>query len=198
MVLEVFMMNTTAIKGLLGVFVVLFAATMALFVGALVEQSQSWPAPAVMAPVVTTAAVAQPAYIGEARAIALAKSAVSGTLIEVEFDDVNRVYEVEIDDGGTETGVTIDALTGKVLGTETEVDASTVGPRPISEEEAIAIARQVVKSGTLAEVELESETGVLVYAVEFIDGDRETEVLVSMDTGAVIGIEHESADDDDD
>lgn len=192
---EVLNMNTNAIKGVLGIFVVLLVGTMALFVGAVVEQNNQ---PAPIVPVVTTAAAAQPTYVGEPRAIEIAKSVASGKVVEVELQNKNGIvmYAVEIDGGGTETEVKIDALTGKVLGTETEVEPSTVGPHPISEEEAIAIARQVVKSGTLTEVELEAENGVLVYAVEFADNGRETEVMVSMDTGAIVAIEHEEGDDD--
>lgn len=170
---------------------------MALFVSAVMEQSDS-PAPAAIVPMVITAAAAQPSYIGESRAGEIAKGVASGKVVEVELQDKNGVvlYAVEINNGGTETEVRVDALTGKVLGTETEVEPSAAGLHPISEEEAIAIAREVIKSGTLSEVELKAENGVLVYAVEFADNGRETEVMVSMDTGAVVAIEHEEGDDD--
>ncbi len=191
-------MNITAIKGLLGIFVVLLAGTAALFVSAVVEQDRPRLAPVVIEPLrVATATATQPTYIGETRAVEIAQNLFKGTVTEVKLNKEKGIYEVEIEDHGAETEVRIDAITGVVLGTETEVKASDVGPMPISEEEAIAIAREVVTRGTLVEVELESETGVLVYAVEFIDGDIETEVLVDMETGSVIGIEHERADDDD-
>ena len=64
--------------------------------------------------------------------------------------------------------------------------------------QAIEIALLEVP-GEVQEIELEKEDGMLVYEVEIINADgEEYEVEIAADTGAVIEVEAEDDEDDDD
>jgi uncharacterized membrane protein YkoI len=65
----------------------------------------------------------------------------------------------------------------------------------LTEGEAIAIA-SLLASGEFQEAELEYVNGAYVYAVEFSDGDTETEVVLDAATGDIVKVEVEEQDSD--
>ncbi len=85
-----------------------------------------------------------------------------------------------------------------------DADEPIVGTADISESKALQIAdKAYTGSGKFTDIELEMEHGVLVYAVEYIEGNgNEVDVKLNADTGAIVVIESEEtedpSDDDDD
>ena len=158
--------------------------------------------------------------LSEQEAIDIATTEANGTVqeVELESEDGTPVYEVElVAASGSETEVAIHADDGTVLETESEeeneveeddemeeeneveeddemeeedesVASDTVS---LSEQEAIDTATAEA-SGTVAEVELESEDGTPVYEIELVaSGGAETEVTVHADDGTVLNTETE-------
>jgi len=142
--------------------------------------------------------------------------------VELESEDGIPVYEVKlVAASGSETEITVHANDGTVLETESEEDdgmeeddeveeddemeddemeddemeeddesvaSDTVS---LSEQEAIDTATAEA-SGTVAEVELESEDGTPVYEIELAaSGGAETEVTVHANDGTVLNTETE-------
>jgi len=152
-------------------------------------------------------------------AIDIATAEANGTVqeVELESEDGIPVYEVKlVAASGSETEITVHANDGTVLETESEEDdgmeeddeveeddemeddemeeddesvaSDTVS---LSEQEAIDTATAEA-SGTVAEVELESEDGTPVYEIELAaSGGAETEVTVHANDGTVLNTETE-------
>jgi len=160
------------------------------------------------------AAIAQTnVTLSEQEAIDTATAEASGTVkkVELESEDGTPAYEVElVASNGSETEVTVHANDGTVLETESAEDeeieedgemeeddemednefvaSDTVS---LSEQEAIDTATAEA-SGTVEEVELESEDGTPVYEVELVaSGGSETEVAIHADDGTVLNTETE-------
>ena len=156
-----------------------------------------------------------------AEAIAVARAAVGGTLLEVEWS-VERgrtVFEVTLrTEDGRRVEVEVDAADGTVLEIEEQgglaalaerareeagsaldvVRPDTTGTSGITAERAIAIATAEV-GGRVLEVEREREDGVDVFGVELGQDDgRILDVMIDAVSGAVLRIEEEWRDDDDD
>lgn len=85
--------------------------------------------------------------------------------------------------GGAVTGL---VLSGALIGT---VSAQTAAQATgLTEEQAVEIALLEV-AGTLSEVDLETEAGVLLYEVEITDADgQEFEIDIAADTGDVLSV----------
>jgi uncharacterized membrane protein YkoI len=118
--------------------------------------------------------------IDEAIAIALAEVPGRVDGVEVERRGDRVVYDVEIDD----TDVIVDATTGDVLSVRADndddndrrvstPDTADTYAGVISVDEAIEAARTVA-SGTVHDIELEHEDGLLVYSIEI--GNHEVEI----------------------
>lgn len=154
-------------------------------------------------------------YIGDVRAreIAYEDAGVTAeqiTKLEVEFDfdDGKYLYEVEFRVGTTKYEYDIDALTGDIYKKEVN-DKTVVAPTPdgvefIGTDSALAIAL-VNASLTEAEanvtkVKLDFDKGSYVYEVEFEANQNKYEYEINAVTGAIIKVEIEGveADDDDD
>ena len=95
--------------------------------------------------------------------------------------------------GGALAGL---ALTGALMGSvSAQTAASATG---LTEEQAIEIALLEI-DGDVQEVELEKEHGKMVFEIEILDADgREFEIEIAADTGAILEIEMEDDDDEDD
>jgi Peptidase propeptide and YPEB domain len=86
-----------------------------------------------------------------------------------------------------------DAASKKAPSTTNAVSSS----QQITLEEATEIAKREA-TGTIEDVEKETEHGRLVYEFEFEDGPNETEVHIDAVSGEVTRVEHDSDDDRDD
>lgn len=141
--------------------------------------------------------------ITAAQASSIASGAVKGTVeeIELEKENGNAVYSVEILNEEGEHDIKVDAYTGKILKIEVENDVGkkeleVVNPK-ISEEQAKNIALNAVK-GKVTDIEAKKVNGVYAYEVEIQSNGQEADVLVNMMTGKIESIETETADNDDD
>src|SRR3989338_7052387 len=140
--------------------------------------------------------------ITSAQAGSIASGAVKGTVeeIELEKENGNPIYSVEIINEKGEHDIKIDAHTGKILKIEVENDVGrkeleVVNPK-ISEEQAKKIALNAV-NGKATDIEAKKVNGVYVYEVEIQSNGEETDVLVNMMTGKIENVESETADEDD-
>lgn len=98
----------------------------------------------------------------------------------------NLVYEVGIEDGEGQGLIDVKRSTdAKEFASEEE--ASELKKR-ITEQEAIAIAQKAV-SGTVTGVGIEKKFGKTAYVVEIAAAGGETDVIIDIDTGKVLGIE---------
>lgn len=139
---------------------------------------------------------------------ALAK--VDGTVTEVELERKlsGSVYEVEIKKDGYEYDLDLDAVTGEVLKEDkskdddeaglddnsTKSDSSDVA---ITHEAAIEIALKEA-AGTVTEIELERDNGRTYYEIELEEGNKEVDIEVDANSGAVLSVAKDDDDDSDD
>jgi uncharacterized membrane protein YkoI len=139
---------------------------------------------------------------------ALAK--VDGTVTEVELERKlsGSVYEVEIKKDGYEYDLDLDAVTGEVLKEDkskdddeaglddnsTKSDSSDVA---ITHEAAIEIALKEA-AGTVTEIELERDNGRTYYEIELEEGNKEVDIEVDANSGAVLSVVKDDDDDSDD
>lgn len=137
---------------------------------------------------------------------------VDGTVTEVELERklTGTIYEVEIKKDGYEYDLDLDAVTGKVLKKDkskddnddqedlddnsTKIDSSKV---TITTEAAIETALKEA-NGTVTDVELETEDAQTFYDIEIVDGSKKVEVKVDAITGAVLSVEQDDDDNDED
>ncbi len=134
-----------------------------------------------------------PAYITWQYAEEIASGAANGIVTGVRAEERGEglVYIVELVDNDIATSVSINALTGIIITKETSeysgepVDTS----EKITEEQAKEIALGAV-TGTVTNVALERKGGKLRYVVEINNNNVETDVLIDMVTGEIIGIEN--------
>ena len=136
---------------------------------------------------------------------------------EIELDDEHGiwVYEVEFKAGNIEYDYVVNAVTGEIIKSETEVDddptAAPGTPRPtaqptqqpgsefLSEDEirASVFNHAGVNANDVREfeIELDDEDGIWVYEVDFKAGNIEYDYVVNAVTGAIIRVETEIDDD---
>ena len=136
---------------------------------------------------------------------------------EIELDDEHGiwVYEVDFKAGNIEYDYVVNAVTGEIIKSETEVDddptAAPGTPRPtaqptqqpgsefLSEDEirAIVFNHAGVNANDVREfeIELDDEDGIWVYEVDFKAGNIEYDYVVNAVTGAIIRVETEIDDD---
>lgn len=135
---------------------------------------------------------------------------VDGTVTEVELErELTRtIYEVEIVKDGFEYDLDMDAVTGKVLKNDkstddddkddlddnsSKIDSSKVA---ITREVAIETALKEA-SGTVTDIELESDDAQVFYEIEVEDGTKEVDVKIDATTGAVLKVDKDDDDEDD-
>lgn len=112
-----------------------------------------------------------------------------GTITEIELDteDDQLIYEVEIVSGNQKAKIDIHAYTGEVLliGTESTDGMKGDTGSLISIQRAMDIALKEF-SGTIIEVELEEEEDGYMYEVEIKSGDTEMEIEIDAYTGNIV------------
>jgi len=144
-----------------------------------------------------------------------AVAVVDGTVTKVEMEQKLRgtIYEVEVHKDGIEYDLDMDAFTGEVLKNEQSKDdddddddfnqsdlsngTTDSTTFKVSMDEAIKLALKEV-TGTINEVELESEHSKLFYKMEIEDGSKEVDVFVDTESGKVFVEKDDDSDDDDD
>ena len=151
------------------------------------------------------AELAKQAQITEQEATKIALEKVPGTVNEVELENEDGliVYEFEIvGEDGSEQDLDVDAKTGEIVKVEADDDenddfsqADLAKQAKITKDEASENALEQVP-GTVTEVELDDENGLVVYDVE-INAEDGTQQSVEVDakTGKIVNVELEDDDD---
>ncbi len=117
--------------------------------------------------------------------------------IELESEDGKTVYVVYLSNGKK---LTYDATTGELLetSTHTEDDSNSIPANftaTITIQQAIEKAKQEHPGSAVKKVEIDTEDGVVVYSVRFVDDAR---VDISAADGTVVRTKTESDDSNDD
>lgn len=132
------------------------------------------------------------AVIDIRKALNIGLNEYSGTVTEIELDkeDGELIYEVEIVSGNEKAEIDINAYTGEVLliGTENTGGINADPDSFIRIERAIGIALGEFQ-GTVVEVELEEEDEGYIYEVEITSGNTKKEIEIDANTGKVVDID---------
>jgi uncharacterized membrane protein YkoI len=147
--------------------------------------------------------------IGIEKAKAVALEQVDGIVesVELEKDDGQTYYEVDIDQGNKDFDIDVDAYTAKIIKIdeshhddddnddyEVHASAATKGSL-ISEKEAIAIAKKNI-TGEVIEIELDEDDGRYEYEMELKTSNGEAEITIDAKSGKVLELENDDDDDD--
>lgn len=128
--------------------------------------------------------------IKEAMAIGL--NEYSGTISEIELDeeDGQLIYELEIISGNVKAEIDINAYTGDiiVIGTESTDGIDADVDSFISIEEAIDAALNEFQ-GTVVEVELDDDDDGYIYEIEIESDNEEREIEIDAYSGKVVDVD---------
>lgn len=142
--------------------------------------------------------------IDKAKEAALKK--VDGVVESVELENQNGqpVYEVEIDKDQKDYELYIDATTAKINRVDEKVDddnddddvnSKNVSNKAIiTEKEAIEIAKTKI-DGELHEIEFDEDDGRYVYDMEFKTSSGEAEITIDAETKEILEFELDDQDD---
>lgn len=118
-----------------------------------------------------------------------------GNIESIELEKGKIIYEVEIENSQLEYDIYIDAYTGEVLESEKDAEVDddleeremeqSISANLISELQAIHIAESVVE-GTVVEMGLGEDDGLIVYELELRTKLGKVEVEVDALTGEVL------------
>ena len=130
-------------------------------------------------------------YITKAKAKQLALKTVSGTVVDIDFEnDRTPHYEIDIRNAKEEVELEVNAVTGKVKITDREAIKKPAAKKKttiITKNKAIQIAKAKLNGkGTVSDVELESDNGVRYYEMELKHGKKEYDVKINAVTGKII------------
>ncbi|KIX90012.1 hypothetical protein TP70_09840 [Staphylococcus microti] len=131
------------------------------------------------------------------KAIETAQKEFDGQVKNIEYkqDNGEWVYKIDLVNGQNEAEVKVSDKDNKVLTSEQEteddmqeqkvVDLDSV----VSYKDAIKTAQKEMK-GDLKQWKLNHDNGKLVYEVELVDQNKESEVIIDAKTGKVKGMDH--------
>ncbi len=135
--------------------------------------------------------------IGHEEALTIAFDMADGVLIEFELDedDEDPIYDIEIIGEEGEYELEIHGYTGEVVEYEEDVsdDFNYDWYDLIGHEEAIDIAFEMA-NGTLVEFELDEDDDSYIYEIEIVGEEGEYEIEIDAYTGEVL--EYETDEDD--
>lgn len=126
------------------------------------------------------------------QAVDAAKTIVDGQLDEVELDTENGqlVYEVELDYMDDDYDIKVDAYTGEVVKVDDDLLGTSVEQQvSISLEEAEEAALALFDGGKIDDRELEKKNGRYVYELEVEIFDEDGDVYIDAESGEVIHVE---------
>ncbi len=120
-----------------------------------------------------------------------------GEVQSAEFNEENKVYLVRVQNEGKTYSLEINGTTGSI-NSKSEVESEDEPSQPntkITEEKARQIALKEVK-GTVTDIELDDEDGVIVYEVEIETKTKEAQVIINAFSGEVSSVTMETKDSD--
>ena len=115
--------------------------------------------------------------------------------IEYKQDNGEWVYKIDLVNGQNEAEVKVSDKDNKVLTSEQETEDDTQEQKVVdldsvvSYKEAVEAAQKEMK-GELKQWKLSHDNGKLVYEVELVDQNKESEVIIDAKTGKVKGMDH--------
>lgn len=135
------------------------------------------------------------------QAITLAEQEVSGVAYELDTEDDDTLWSIDVNADGADHQVIVDWEGTEVVRSSPDgsVDSDDVGKLQVVslgiQEAIVAAAAQA--TGDLRSVDLNTENGVVVWEVGFEDGGRDIDVYVNAITGEVT-VDNDDNDNDDD
>ncbi|MET3728287.1 putative membrane protein YkoI [Fictibacillus halophilus] len=120
-----------------------------------------------------------------------------GEVKSSEFNEENKVYLVRVQKEGKTYSLEINGTTGSI-NSKSEVESEDEPAQPntkITEGKAKQIALKEVK-GTVTDIELDDEDGVIVYEVEIETKTKEAQVIINAFSGEVSSVTMETKDSD--
>lgn len=115
--------------------------------------------------------------------------------IELEEDDDEYIYEVEVLTETGEYSLEINAYSGKIEkidydeNNESNITNKELLEGIISIEQAKNIALSLTDGGTITEIKLDEDDGLFLYEIEVESGDEEYEIKLDAQSGQVISFE---------
>ncbi|WP_144699816.1 PepSY domain-containing protein [Fictibacillus phosphorivorans] len=120
-----------------------------------------------------------------------------GKVKSAEINEENKVYLVHVSSEGKTYRLEINSATG-TINSKNEVESVDEPAQPntkITQDEAKQIALNEVK-GTVTDIELDDEDGVIVYEVEIETKTKEAQVIINAFSGEVNSVTMETKDSD--
>lgn len=145
---------------------------------------------------------AQAAKISLKQAINIASKEASGTLVSAEFDDDDSdangnggVYEIEFSTNSTNYEIKVDAITGKIVKTETErLDSGDIDDYKVQQKAKINITKAISLAekhigGQVMEIEFKNDRDYAkhpsYYEVEVLKDQQIIELNMDANTGSI-------------
>ncbi|MCG3087222.1 PepSY domain-containing protein [Sporosarcina cyprini] len=133
--------------------------------------------------------------LSEEQAIAAAKKLASGKVVDIELDEDNKqyYYDIELRDDNYEYDVKVHAITGEIVKFEKELKSgknNNQSGQLMKKEEALAFAKKHAV-GNVKKIELDREDGRRVYEIEMKDDRFKYELTLDAVTGELISFEKE-------
>ncbi|MDF2858744.1 MAG: hypothetical protein K0Q87_4595 [Neobacillus sp.] len=122
---------------------------------------------------------------------------VKGSITSIERINNNQepIYKAVVNEADKQTTITVDAISGKILSTQSDVIKEA--PKTLTEQEAGKIALEQIP-GTIDDILLETKNEQTYYLVEIeTQDDREAIVQIHAITGKVLSITLDDHDDGD-
>jgi len=128
--------------------------------------------------------------VSKEEAVKSVSEQVNGEVIKVEKDlDDTLTYEMTMKTENGYEDIEVDASNGEVIEREYDDDSDDSYPAAkISLEEAEKIALKKVANGTITDVELDRENGLLVYEIEVEKKWLEYDLVIDANTGDVLHV----------
>lgn len=121
----------------------------------------------------------------------------NGTITEIELDsdDGQRYYEIEMYTDTQEVEIEIDAYTGKVIMIEYEKrEGSSSNNKIISMDEAKKIALAKEPTAKITDIELDEDDGKYYYEIEMETSKYEIELEIDAHSGKIIDLDYDDRD----
>lgn len=121
----------------------------------------------------------------------------NGTITEIELDsdDGQRYYEIEMHTDTQEVEIEIDAYTGKVIMIEYEKrEGSSSNNKIISMDEAKKIALAKEPTAKITDIELDEDDGKYYYEIEMETSKYEIELEIDAHSGKIIDLDYDDRD----
>lgn len=128
-------------------------------------------------------------------AIELAEQEVGGVAYELDDEDDGSAWKVDVNVDGTDHEVTVNGEGTEVISSSSDgaVDSDDLGKLQVvtlNILDALVLASEEV-SGDVVAIDLNTENGVVVWEIEFEDGQIDREVYLNAQSGEVVKVEED-------